>query len=106
MHCDLKPGNVLLSFDKQKFKLADFGCGCAMNRVTQKVRRTGVDLGAKLYKTPERLVNATSANLLQMLSSIDDDDDRNADIAGLHDRNNEIMCTDVIETNSNGVHHA
>lgn len=95
MHCDLKPGNVLLSFDKQKFKLADFGCGCAMNSATRKVRRTGVDLGAKLYKAPERLDNATSANVLQMLSSIDDDDKYNDDASLLFNKDGDGVCNSV-----------
>ncbi|RNF13014.1 putative protein kinase [Trypanosoma conorhini] len=55
LHCDLKPANVLLDFNKRCFKIADFGCGCQMNPNSRLVKRTGIDLGSKLYKAPERL---------------------------------------------------
>ncbi|KPA84626.1 putative protein kinase [Leptomonas pyrrhocoris] len=53
IHCDLKPDNVLLCYDQQRFKLADFGCGCVMED-KQHVERRGIDLGSMLYKAPER----------------------------------------------------
>lgn len=58
LHCDLKPANVLLCFDKQKFKIADFGCSSAMDEDTRRVSLTGADLGSMLYKAPERLTSA------------------------------------------------
>ncbi|KAG5495404.1 hypothetical protein GH5_03065 [Leishmania sp. Ghana 2012 LV757] len=62
VHCDLKPANVLLCYDQQKFKLADFGCGCVMED-GQHVERRGIDLGTILYKAPERF----SANILHRI---------------------------------------
>ncbi|AIO00995.1 protein kinase, putative [Leishmania panamensis] len=63
IHCDLKPANVLLCYDKQKFKLADFGCGCVMED-RQHVERRGIDLGTMLYKAPERF----AANILHRVA--------------------------------------
>ncbi|CCW62768.1 unnamed protein product [Phytomonas sp. EM1] len=63
VHCDIKPENILLSFDKQSFKISDFGCGCAIDARTGKVRCSGVDLGAKLYRAPERLIGKDPASL-------------------------------------------
>ncbi|CAD2216336.1 protein kinase [Angomonas deanei] len=60
VHCDVKPANVLVNFEMVKFKLTDFGCGCVMNEEDKRVRRSGVDLGSKLYKAPERLSNEYS----------------------------------------------
>lgn len=55
VHCDLKPGNILLCYDKQSFKLADFGCSRTLDAVTRRVMPGSVeDMGTKLYKSPER----------------------------------------------------
>ncbi|CAC9524077.1 putative protein kinase [Leishmania infantum JPCM5] len=67
IHCDLKPANVMLCYDQQKFKLADFGCGSVMED-HQHVERRGIDLGTILYKAPERFV----ANILHRIADIDD----------------------------------
>lgn len=55
VHCDLKPANVLLTFDKKTFKIADFGCGCALDNNDCVLATTGTEQGTKLYKAPERL---------------------------------------------------
>ncbi|KAG5470916.1 hypothetical protein CUR178_02222 [Leishmania enriettii] len=65
VHCDLKPANVLLCYDQQKFKLADFGCGGVMGD-GQHVERRGIDLGTILYKAPERF----SANILHRIHDV------------------------------------
>ncbi|KPI90863.1 putative protein kinase [Leptomonas seymouri] len=67
IHCDLKPANVLLCYDQQRFKLADFGCGCVMEDKQHVVRR-GIDLGSMLYKAPERF----AASILQRDVDADD----------------------------------
>ncbi|GET91436.1 protein kinase, putative [Leishmania tarentolae] len=69
IHCDLKPANVMLCYDQQKFKLADFGCGSVMED-RQYVERRGIDLGTILYKAPERF----AANVLHPIPDVDDGD--------------------------------
>lgn len=67
VHCDLKPANVLLCYDQQHFKLADFGCGCVMEDGVR-VERRGLDLGTMLYKAPERF----TANIMHRIADLDD----------------------------------
>ncbi|KAG5496164.1 hypothetical protein JKF63_02465 [Porcisia hertigi] len=66
IHCDLKPSNVLLCYAQEKFKLADFGCGCVMED-RQHVERRGLDLGTMLYKAPERF----ATNMPHRIAEID-----------------------------------
>lgn len=56
VHCDLKPGNILLSYDKEHFKIADFGCSRPLDPLTKRVCGSGMDVGTKLYKSPERFL--------------------------------------------------
>ncbi|CCW70599.1 unnamed protein product [Phytomonas sp. Hart1] len=74
VHCDIKPQNILLSFDKQSFKISDFGCVCVIDKKTGKVRSSGVDLGAKLYRAPERLISKESASGIAEVTVEDDVD--------------------------------
>lgn len=64
VHCDLKPGNILLSYDKEHFKIADFGCSRPLVPHSQRVACDDEDVGTKLYKSPERFpAISTGVNL-------------------------------------------
>eukprot|EP00796_Vickermania_ingenoplastis_P013310 gene13310-9147_t len=62
VHCDLKPGNVLLSYDREHFKIADFGCSRAIDPQTLRVVSSGLDFGTMLYKAPERFTNVMTTS--------------------------------------------
>lgn len=53
VHLDVKSANVMLSQNLQTFKLADFGCSMELD-ATGRVAFNGVNLGTKLYMSPER----------------------------------------------------
>lgn len=58
VHCDLKPMNILLTYDREHFKIADLGCSRPLDPVTNRVKSSsGMDVGTKLYKSPERFKN-------------------------------------------------
>lgn len=74
VHCDLKPGNILMSYDKEHFKIADFGCGRSLDAETKRTKGTGEDFGTKLYKAPERF--HTSAEIGGTLSDTGSTEER------------------------------